>query len=274
MELTRGFYLTLPSDSSSSTYPNNTPSSYKVKLPQRVRLKGENWMVGLVQVDYSNTLFNIPEDDGGRFYYDLHEGGETFFRTGLVSPGHWDSISQIIEAMNKDIAGNVLPVPPVDQRFCSVERFNFADRLVFSYDTAAKKVTANIKDGASVYFPIGMATLLGFQENVIVESTTTAPSVADLTSGKHAMFVYSDIASRVLVGDAFAPLLRTLPIRGSYGAIVTENFENVHYIPVASNEFESVEIDISFSTGERIPFQSGKAICKLHFTQYSDLNSL
>ena len=101
-----------------------------------------------------------------------------------------------------------------------------------------------------------------------------APYVSDLTVDRHAMFVYLNIASRVLVGNAFAPLLRTVPIRGDYGDIVSENFENVHYVPVATNEFDTLEIDLSFSSGDSIPFQSGRSICKLHFTKYNHLNTL
>ena len=43
-------------------------------------------MVGLVQLDYSTT-YNIYGKEGGRFYHDLNEGGDTFYRTGTVESG-------------------------------------------------------------------------------------------------------------------------------------------------------------------------------------------
>ena len=185
-------------------------------------------------------------------------------------------MNQLLTAINADIVKGSKPEPPMEQTgSCFREHtYNYGYRLVFSYDENTKKVTVRITEGASVYFPPFTASILGFQDNVVLEKTTTASVASDLSAGRHTMFVYSDISSRVLVGDAFAPVLRTLPIRGLYGDAISENFDNVHYVPVASNEFENVEIDLSFSTGESVPFQSGKAICKLHFTKYNDLNLL
>ena len=128
-------------------------------------------------------------------------------------------------------------------------------------------MTAHIKDGASVYFPTSLATVLYFAPNIILYNTTVAPFVSELTVDRHAMFDNLNVASLVIAGNAFAPLLRLVPIRGDYGDIASENFENVQYVPVATSEFDTLERDLSFSSGDSILFQSGRLICKLHFTK-------
>ena len=55
------FYLTLPSNSSMELYPDNTLAHYVTKLPQRIELDGQ-WEVGLVEIQYPHSWYNIPED--------------------------------------------------------------------------------------------------------------------------------------------------------------------------------------------------------------------
>ena len=45
-----GFYLTLLSDSSMATFPNNTQSSFTVRLDHPISIKKENWEVALVEM--------------------------------------------------------------------------------------------------------------------------------------------------------------------------------------------------------------------------------
>ena len=44
---TSDFYLTLPSNASTSMYPKNGPSGFKVALPNVYELHGDEWQVGL-----------------------------------------------------------------------------------------------------------------------------------------------------------------------------------------------------------------------------------
>ena len=44
----KDFYLTLMSDSSLNTFPNNTQSSFTVRLDHPINIEKENWEVALV----------------------------------------------------------------------------------------------------------------------------------------------------------------------------------------------------------------------------------
>ena len=60
------FYLTLPSEASMNVFPNNTLSIYITRLPRPIELMGR-WEVGLVEIQYPHTWYNVSEDAYWRF---------------------------------------------------------------------------------------------------------------------------------------------------------------------------------------------------------------
>ena len=52
------FYLTLPSNSSSKYFPNNTLTHFVTKLHNDVSLSGE-WEVALVDIMYPQNWYNV-----------------------------------------------------------------------------------------------------------------------------------------------------------------------------------------------------------------------
>ena len=54
------FYLTLPSHSSKTEFPNNTSNSFKIRLPHPIQLEGGGWKVGLVAVSLPDPTSQVP----------------------------------------------------------------------------------------------------------------------------------------------------------------------------------------------------------------------
>ena len=54
------FYLTLTSNASTSVYPNDGPSGFKVTLPNVYVLHGDEWQMGLASLIYPRTWVNMP----------------------------------------------------------------------------------------------------------------------------------------------------------------------------------------------------------------------
>ncbi len=52
------FQIVLPSNASSSFYPNNTTSYYKTKLAMPIQLVGE-WEMAIVDIQYTHSWINI-----------------------------------------------------------------------------------------------------------------------------------------------------------------------------------------------------------------------
>lgn len=63
-----GFHLTLPSDGSHETFPDNTLSHYKTRLPQPIDLTDGEWEMGLTEMIYPTSLDNITTKEN---YVDL-----------------------------------------------------------------------------------------------------------------------------------------------------------------------------------------------------------
>ena len=52
------FYVMLPSNSSMEYFPNNQTSNFVTNLSRTLQLDGE-WEVGLAEIDYPHTWYNI-----------------------------------------------------------------------------------------------------------------------------------------------------------------------------------------------------------------------
>ena len=59
----KDFYLTLMSDSSLNTFPNNTQSSFTVRLDHTINIEKENWEVGLVEFITPSRVNHISENN-------------------------------------------------------------------------------------------------------------------------------------------------------------------------------------------------------------------
>ena len=62
-------------------------------------------------------------------------------------------------------------------------------------------------------------------------------------------------------------LLRTVPIGGKMGDVVTRTYNNMQYIPVQRKSFENIEILLRSDTGLPMPFERRKVLVTLHFRQ-------
>ena len=61
----RDFYITLPSTSSMSYFPDNTLSSFRTLLPHRINLNSElDWEIGLSEIQFPLSLRSINDDEG------------------------------------------------------------------------------------------------------------------------------------------------------------------------------------------------------------------
>ena len=55
------FYVTLPSHANRREFPNNQANSFKIRLPQPLRLQGGSWQVGLSAISLPDTHVNLYE---------------------------------------------------------------------------------------------------------------------------------------------------------------------------------------------------------------------
>ena len=89
------FYITLPSNASFSTFPDNTTTSYRVKLPQPIDVSG-NWEDGLYSVAYPYTWYNLQEH--ARHIYYSSDGH--IFSTSYVDYGYYETMTDFVKSVN------------------------------------------------------------------------------------------------------------------------------------------------------------------------------
>ena len=106
------FYLTLPSNSSSKFYSDNTLTHFVIKLHSTIHLTGE-WEE-LAEISFKKIWFTIGTDNDGEFLvspYDttkfMNENGGTNLAYGTptvkfnIEPGYYTSINDIVTRMNE-----------------------------------------------------------------------------------------------------------------------------------------------------------------------------
>lgn len=93
----------------------------------------------------------------------------------------------------------------------------------------------------------------------------TAEEAPDVRGSRYALFVYCDVVHPQIIGNTLAPILRAVSIKGNYGDITDQLYDNPHYVPVLKRDFDTIEINISDDTGKAVNFQYGKLFVKLHF---------
>ena len=244
------FYLTLPSNASLDVFPDNKTSSYRVKLPQTIDLNG-NWEVGLYSVSYPNTWYTIKNYEN-HILYSL-DGVWYTSTTNPMDYGYYETMEDFIKAFN--IALKTEP--------------DVKENIKLSFNARTGKVTVTIKNGRYLYLDGLLSIILGFGGKVVkLDTTTESPYVADLR-GMTTIYIYCNIVQPQIVGDTSAQLLRSIPVEGKSGDIVTKTFTNIQYVPVQTKSFEDVEILLRSDTGDPVSFERGKVVTTLHFRKHT-----
>ena len=243
------FYITLPSNASLDIFPDNKTTSYRVKLPHTINLNGE-WEVGLYSISYPNTWYTLRDiNTDTHIYYKDKEG---FYSVVKLDYGHYERIQDLIKNINS-----------------ALTKYAGKGNVTLSLNALTGKVKVQLKSKYELILFGKMSIILGFGgKKTEIKKTSESPYVADLQIIS-TIYVYSDIVQPQIVGDTSAKLLKTIPVEGKYGDVITKTFTNIEYVPIQTKSFEDMEILLRTNTGEPMPFEHGKVVITLHFRQHS-----
>ena len=295
------FYLTLPSNSSMNVYPTNTLTHYTTKLQAPISLTGER-EVALEEISLPYTWHQLPTGVGRwtverKIWSELRRpfSGEHINRIYEVPPGDY-TITALVDYMNDlmsdDFAHREFAIFNMDTE-SSVTYEKLEGELIpqIQYDSKAKRVYCQVPVGFDIKFSQTLAAVLGFDDDQLcyhpdamlitrddeeVEvhyedgptdtfKVITANRRPDITAGIHHVYVYCDIVESIPVGDTLAPLLRVVETKKHHGGVINDIFNPPRYLPVQKKNFGTIEIDIRTDFGDKVPFESGKVVCTLHF---------
>jgi hypothetical protein len=263
------FYLTLPSNSSKNIHTDNTKSSYKVELNSAIIFDKE-FEVGLCEIQIpgiiedvvllGTIIIRIPSN----LYY-------TESKCDIYSNSFDDkNLNTITDRINQRIEMQIanLLSPELRPKIIAIEGLNGSLKFKFNQFLA----------DVEVFFTGGISDILGFKassrrENAygpgaISENELFVNEFKQMNFHNNTLFVYTDIIKYQHVGEFMAQLIRTVHFEISESRrsqIVT--FNNPHYVQLATDYVDSVEITIKDGQDNPIKFISGiqPTIIKLHF---------
>ena len=264
------FYLTLPSN---SVDPNNrytslgievegnTQAHFATKLPQRIAL-GPDWECALTEIIYPHSWYNISATDKVGRCILVRVADKKALAAIMVEPGYYTDASQLATIINASLVKATHAFGDQNQS------------IKIHYDQLTRRVSLH-KAQPSSNITIAVAEklryMLGFKASDI-ENFNTASAVIvkasyppDLRAGFDCMYIYCNIVSNQIIGDAMAPLLRVVPVEGKPDDILCRTYSNPHYVPVQKFEFDSIDIAIKDDQDKFVGFLYGKVVLKLHF---------
>lgn len=275
------FFLVLPSNSSMRYFPDNATSCYTTHLSHEIRLHGQ-WTVGLTEILIPCTILHIQENEA-KFIFstgdydprktppaDILDTQNPVYYDCTFPSGVYESIAEIAEAINQhEIAGKHVQLAPSKKKhgYYSIRRvcectqahylhFNEKVRQIFGFEKLIYRTTDSISIN-----PLRAKDLKGF----IVKGDRPA-SLARAIPDQ--LYVYTDICVPYTVGDTQAALFRIVchdSTKYKFGQTIVKQFSPANYIPLLTNSFQNIIIDIRDQHGKHVPFTFGTLTVVLHF---------
>ena len=237
------FYMTLPSNSSTDVYPDNSPGHFYTNLPQTYTLN--EYEVGLSEIQFPSTLSNLTTDMIIVYKHDYEDALKTY----TLPSGLYDSPSTIAKELNR-----------------LIENKKHRNKTKFVYNKSSRRTTLQVYKNEMILLTPSLSNLLQLPD-YLIEGPVTMISGGDMeVSGNSvSMYVYCDIVSHRQVGDTMVPLLRTIPITDKQGSVIYQIFEKPHYLPLSRSTFSTIEVLLSNGQGETPHFAGDiKTVVTLH----------
>ena len=195
-------------------FPDNKTSNFVTELSRTLQLDGE-WEVGLAEIDYPHTWYNICEGRNSVEIY-AQDKLDTVFQTveHSIQPGYYEKVQDVIDALRKAGLDNLTEV-------------------VLSYDDTSKRVTIKCSKGAVLKLRGDIARMFGFLNDTNIRASDEKGfTLALAETGNQYFYVYTDIIKSQYHGDVVVLVLRTVTVKGEQGSYVSKNLERPHYVPL------------------------------------------
>jgi len=230
-------------------HPDNTQSAFQVRLPKTLHL-GHPFEVALVEVQYPVSWKTFVQP--GSYAIKVSHREAVGYRQIFMPSGYYQNISELVTAINAAL-------------FFHFEIEEQDERAKFTVNKIEQKVQLETTENIRINLSNECCDALGLKHDTWYGGLTHAPFRHDISRGFHSLYIYCNICEEQIVGDVYAPLMRSVALNGKRGDHVIKSYGEPHYIPVNRRQVDSIEINIKDDTGHNVPFMFGKVICKLHF---------
>ena len=224
-------------------------SNFVTKLSRTLQLDGK-WEVGLAEIDYPHTWYNIREGKNSLEIYVPDKWAQEFG----IQPGYYEKVIDLIDTLRKAGLANMTDV-------------------AVTYDDTSKRVTVRCSKGAVQELRGDIERMFGFFNSTTIRAFDNKGFTLALPeTGNQYFYVYTDIIKSQYHGDAVVPVFRTVTVKGRHGSYVNKNFERPQYVSLSKKIFDTISINVRDEAGDLVAFEQDKVIITLHFrrskTQY------
>ena len=260
MMMSEEFHIILPSNNSMNLFSDNTTTHFTSYLPNQVNLDENNWVVGLVELQWPLKFQHISNDDEGllKFHYKKPSEIDSLIESVYVNKGVYNSLSSLLEEINFKLNGNLI-FAQSRSGYVTVKR-GCVDSVCQKFEDIRFTLSEKLKN------------ILGFEEKfyaVNAGETLCSENIANLGNAlPNIALIYCNITEEVIVGDVRAKLLRAVPLNFDnfvYNSVRVKTFSPALYIPISTKSFRTLEIDIRDQYGKPLSFDSATLTVTLHF---------
>ena len=250
------FYMTVPSNASMDIFSNNTLANFRIQLPRRLYLN-QRYEVALVEMQYPLRWETFSESSSYLLQCRLPVERDRFIvKKTAIPEGYYKSMDELVTGINASLRGLMLI------------NGHPTDAIVLTEKPLKQRVQLSCQAGYSIKFSTECSHVLGMDPDLNYSGPSSwSRRSYDISRGFYSLYVYCSIVEPQIVGDIYAPPLRTVPVEGERGQHVIKTFLDPHYLQVNADEVRVIEINIKDDTGHDVPFMSGRVMCKLHFRQ-------
>ena len=256
------FFITLPSNASLDSYPDNNPSNFTVDLNPALELNG-NYECSLVEISLPRSWSNVLKSDD--LFLNLSNTATKKTQKINLNRGHYGTVQYLITKLNAAVKPEFKQFSNPNPQTAGRAAFYF--RHLFHWSTEIQKVFLAVPENVKLVLSDTLQRILGLERNNYEGPLQAyAANIANIHTNINAFYVYGSIIENRHVGDVRAPLLRIVPIDNQNGGCdIFHSFTNLQYSPVRLSHFDRITINIRSGRGELIPFQKGIVIVTLQF---------
>jgi hypothetical protein len=251
------FYVVLPSDSSMTSFPNNTVAHYKTKLPRRICDDGD-YEVAITELIYPMNMYNLMHKEP--MIIDVRAKHHRDDFRWEFKPGYFTDVEALVTYLNKELSEYYREAYAFDKLTEPLFEYSHDEDLIsFSVAGVYNPDAANEKRVTHEAHQAGL--------NQAFRNFLNYPVVLQ---NYQLMYIYCDIVSPYTVGDVQTPLLRVVGLNGKPNEVKSVAFHNPYYLPVARRDFDEIEINLNTELGAPMPFRGGKSVVILHFKRRNE----
>ena len=266
------FTINLISNASMERYPDNTMASFRTSLPVPEGLvlpQDGNWEVAVSEIAHPAMMNNLNGQEKGSGFQiarvGLSEDGTVAWQDLpvhlWVTKGRYHSVDDIIRYMTNSIQTHY--------NFCIHLQQEHKIDLATTRDIHTDKIKIQASLPCVIRYDHELAAVLGFKAGTFYLTDQFAPFAVDLQR-IHAMFIYTDIIEHQFVGDALAPVLRTVPFYATLARTgeqtlkttqVVKRFNNLEFKRVTQSTISTILLELRDESGALVSFCDVGRVC-------------